>query len=541
MTRLHPVQGTGLILAGVVLLGLGGCRDAPADLSGVDPAAFSAAKGPTDPLSKVNRLRPDLEHRVQALRADLEASGYDVMRGYWTLWGADDCKFPLRTVGFCYGNNPTAPYVIAVVPQWKDEFEDRKLSQAILQAQRNMSVTFRLDAREALVVLAEMPPEGRYFGIATNLFTRQTVRNEKDPIFENLEGQPLLRDMLFSYSPNPSRMMILASLGNTTNHVVMERRGGAAWNEQRYFVITPDEGVAEAVTGALLRTGVPAADRIYTEPISPALANVGLGPEADDFFVYVRYAMPLDSVAGEAWRQRLPLTILRVRARTPGPTRPFPIPTYEARTANFDESVLQTDLHALIGAVLARWGQQDNPRLGPSFSALRQLDLVGQHCLGVGSPLRDRGPMNCLADNPDTDYQITQPGLYIDDGEVIAAVGTLATATGNATYVSLGVNRFPALVGVTNLSDRDLDGTAASFQGALQHDARLFYVYYLARDCTGLHPCLELTTKMVPVGDQIKLMQRNYVPPGSISGPDPARVLNPFAITLDGRRRPTSH
>jgi hypothetical protein len=541
MTRLHPVQGTGLILAGVLLLGLGACRDAPEEVSGVDPAAFSAAKGPTDPLSKVNRLPPDLEQTVKLLRADLEASGHDVMRGYWTLWGAEDCKYPLRTVGFCYGNNPTAPYVIAVVPQWKDEFEDRKLNHAILQAQRNMSATFRLGAQEALVVLAEMPPQGRYFGIATNLFTRQTDRNEMDPVYKYLHDQPLLRDMLFSYSPNPSRMMILASLGNTTNHVVMERRSGPAWSQQRYFVITSDEGMADAVTEALLRAGVPAADRVFTEPISPALARVGLGPEADDFFVYLRYALPLDSVAGEAWRQRLPLTILRVRARSAaGPKRPFPIPVYQPRTANFDETVLESDLHALIRAVMVRW-DQDDAVLGPSFSALRVLDLVGQHCLGVGSHLPDRGPMNCLADNPDTDYQITRPGLYIDDGQVIAAVGTLATATGNATYVSLGVNRFPALVGVTNLSDEDLDGTAASFQDALQHDARMFYVYYLARDCTGLHPCLELTTKMVPIGDQIKLMQRNYVPPGSISGPDPARVLNPFAIILDGSRRPTNH
>jgi hypothetical protein len=148
--------------------------------------------------------------------------------------------------------------------------------------------------------------------------------------------------------------------------------------------------------------------------------------------------------------------------------------------------------------------------------------------------------LNCLADNQDTDYQITLPPLHIDNGEVIAAVGTLATATGNATYVSLGVNRFPALVGVANLSDADLYGTAARFQSALQRDHRLFYVYYLARDCTGLHPCLEISRKLFPAGETLKLMQRNYINPGSTVGPNPALVLNPLAVILDGRARPSN-
>jgi hypothetical protein len=38
----------------------------------------------------------------------------------------------------------------------------------------------------------------------------------------------------------------------------------------------------------------------------------------------------------------------------------------------------------------------------------------------------------------------------------------------------------------------------------------------------------------------LKLMQRNYVTPGSTRGPDPAKVLNPFAIILDGRARPST-
>jgi hypothetical protein len=133
-----------------------------------------------------------------------------------------------------------------------------------------MSPTYRFDRREALVVLAEMPPPASYFGIATNLFTRQDVRNDNDPIFQKLAPLPLLPDILFSASPNPSRRMILASLGNTTNNVVMAGVNGPPWGQQRYFVITPDEDMADEIIAALARAGVDAKD-VFTEPVSPNL------------------------------------------------------------------------------------------------------------------------------------------------------------------------------------------------------------------------------------------------------------------------------
>jgi hypothetical protein len=257
MRRFRSVPTLGSIFVGALLLALGACRDAPGP-TGLDPSVPLEAKGGVDPMSRIHPLPPSLEQKVQALRNDLEASGHEVERGYWTLWGAEDCKFPLRTVGFCYGNNPTAPYLIAVVPQWKEEFTDRRLQQAILQARRNMSPTYRFDRREALVVLAEMPPPASYFGIATNIFTRQDVRNDNDPIFQKLGNQnlPALQDILFSPSPNPSRRMILASLGNTINNVVMEGVNGPPWGKQRYVVITPDQDMADEIIAALGRAGV---------------------------------------------------------------------------------------------------------------------------------------------------------------------------------------------------------------------------------------------------------------------------------------------
>jgi hypothetical protein len=47
-----------------------------------------------------------------------------------------------------------------------------------------------------------------------------------------------------------------------------------------------------------------------------------------------------------------------------------------------------------------------------------------------------------------------------------------------------------------------------------------------------------ITEKQVPRGEAIKIIQRNYVVPGSARGADPTKVLNPVAIVLNGPARP---
>jgi hypothetical protein len=409
-------------------------------------AADRAAVAATDPLGNINRLPAALEHTVGRLRNDLNANGFAVARGYWTLWGVNDCKYPIQTLGYCYGNNPTAPYVLAVVPQWNDEYVDQKFHHILNDPLPNMSANHRLDQREALVIVAQL----------------------------------------------------------------------------------------------LVRAGASRSE-VFTEPVSPELVKVGLDQSADDLITYIRYAMPLDEAAGERWRQELPLTILRVRDMSSRKyDNPLPIPIYYKRTFNYDETKLGRDFAALQGAVLAKWAQPQATLL-TFFSAYKSLDLIGQHCLGYGYPDPNvtRGPMDCLGDTQDADYQISASG-QIDGDQVIAVVGTLSTETGNATYTSLSVNWFPELVGVANIDNNDLHGTAASFARALPHPntSDLFYVYYIARNCTGLAQCIEIPTKLVPTGGLVKFIQRNYVSPGSRSGPDPDKILNPVAFVLDGRNRP---
>ncbi|MDE3186197.1 MAG: hypothetical protein KGM96_01570 [Acidobacteriota bacterium] len=499
--------------------------------------AGDRAAAATDPLSNINRLPAALERTVGLLRTDLNANGFAVARGYWTLWGVNDCKYPLQSVGYCYGNNPTAPYVLAVVPTWKDEYVEQKFHHLLNESLRNMNAIHRLDQREALVVVAQLPPEARYFGIGSNVFTREAAfdpNTTTDPIYPKVTD-PLLRSILFGASPDPSRRMMVASIGNSTNNAVIEKQTGETpWSRPAYFVITSDADMEAEMINALEHAGASSSD-IFTEPVAPELVKLGLDRSADDLITYIRYSMPVDKVAGEQWRQTLPLTILRVRdVSSRRYDNPLPIPAYGLRTANYDENQLTSDFAALRDAVIANWGQQTQATVAPFFSGYKYLDLIGQHCLGYPDPTR--GPMDCLGDSPDADYQISA-SAQIDDGQVIAVVGTLSKETGNALYTSLSVNWFPELVGVANIDDTELKGSASGIPGA-PSNSDLFYVYYVARDCTGLTHCIEIPTKLVPAGEIIKFIQRNYINPGSVSGPDPAKILNPVTIVLDGRNRP---
>jgi hypothetical protein len=262
-------------------------------------------------------------------------------------------------------------------------------------------------------------------------------------------------------------------------------------------------------------------DEFFTEPFSSSIARVGRGAEADDFMTLIRYAQPDDEDAAEAWRQGRPIAMLRVRDRNTNAAEPWPKPVYDPKTAR-SELGLADNVSALVGAIKQQWGQP-GASVGPFVSLQLSVDLIGQHCLAR--------PMNCLGDTQDTDYQLS-PTVIPDDNTVIAVAGTLGTVTGNATYVGLSVNRIVDLTAVANASDKDVQGSASAFSTAVSNTDKL-YVQYFARNCAGIAHCLTITEEMVPKGAAIKIIQRNYVVPGTARGPDPAQLVNPVAIILD--------
>jgi hypothetical protein len=361
----------------------------------------------------------------------------------------------------------------------------------------------------------------------------------------------------------PSRVQNFASIDNNINNVVMEKKSGAPWDEMRYFVITPDQRTDAAVRQALVSLGVDE-DEIFTEGIpetfhdpdhafpfgqNPVVGPLGLGEDAVDFTTAIRYAMPDDEQAAHAWLKSLPLTVLRVR-RPPWGADPV---TYGDRTAEARPTVNEREIKALVDGLEALTKAVTDRAKSQGWTLVEDLhtemiDIIKD--FGQFGPACRQIGMNCLADGQDASYYFAQP-RPLDAGKIYVAVGTLATETGNATYVGLSVNDASLLKGVLNVDDSELKGSASSYHSELLSPATLekLFVHFFARDCAAIADltdgeCTTVTTDMIPLADDdeapgdrnlhgmFSIAARAYVKLGSERGPDPTKQLPPRRLTF---------
>lgn len=500
-----------------------------------------------------NNVPASVEMQAQLLSADLIAQGYEVTRGYFKLYTQDDCTYSYVQMKTCYANNPAAPYIVFGVQPWPEEFVDPATNMALGRFYPGYSGSFRFDPREAIVIFGILPPPAAYFGMQTYLFTREGTFDTTSPTYQYIANNPALFNIFFTTVPlNQKRIQLLASLSNNNNDIVVQQQSGAAFYQERFFIATPDQFMNNAVRQSLNRIGV-SSTMIFTEPIPSVADNLaavkaGLDEHADDLVWIMRYAMPLDSGGpgspSDTWKKDLPLIILRVRdTRLSRPVQTYPLVVYETRTA-VDEASLETDLTSLVAAVNSRWGQacasENCADQGTAkFVDLQQppINLLGKSCMEIG--------MNCLGDTQDTTYLMSANQLSLDHGEVYAVVGTLATVTGNATYVGLSVNDTLLVEGVSNVGSDQLIDTALGYAGQVTSNIHNFYVYYFARNCSDIEAltegnCLTITEEMIPSCSDsaagpchyFKFALRNYIVPGTRRGPDSTLIQLPRLLKL---------
>ena len=479
--------------------------------------------------------------------AELKKGGFEVAHGYFQLWRIEDCPKSFEVMGTCYFNNPTAPYVMAVVPYWPNEFVDPATQGAFGATAPGYGTTFRFDPNEAIVIFGVLPPKAAYLGLQSYLFTRKGEYQEdndtyrlinkigaKDVFFHKVPGHPAL-DRIGSFD----------SLSDSNNNVVIERRSGGSFNQFRYFIITPDQYMDKQVRQILHDLSV--ADRdIFTEGI-PSNMRIGLDADADDFASGIRYSLPDDGgnegTPSYSWRHNPPLVLLRIR--TPQPHAPQPYPAWEDNSPEqrkaVSEEYLRDDLNRLVQKVSQAWGQPCVDTTSCSDKAASFIDTQSNPFNLVG-PLCDNIGMDCLGDTQDASYQF-RGGYGFDNGEIYAVVGTLGTATGNATYVSWGVNNFRLRLGAANVDGAKLVGSAKPewYPGVDNLDK--LYVYYFTRHCEGLEGlthgfCLSVedTELVIPPGVRATLVERDYMVPGTQRGPDSKLTLPSMALKL---QRPT--
>jgi hypothetical protein len=100
---------------------------------------------------------PAINQTAQRVMRDLSAQGYEVAQGYPMLWTEQHCdRYTSPILHFC-GNDPDSPYVILAVKSWPDEFVDPAMVNAFGKTRQGFSATYRLDPREAIIVLGQLP------------------------------------------------------------------------------------------------------------------------------------------------------------------------------------------------------------------------------------------------------------------------------------------------------------------------------------------------------------------------------------------------
>ncbi len=488
---------------------------------------------------------------VDQFAADLRKRGFEVAEGGFQLWSIEDCPQSFAVMGTCYFNNPAAPYVMAVVPYWlPEEYVDPTTQGAFGSTEPGYGTTFRFDPKEAIVIFGWLPPKAAYFAIQSYLFTRKgdyQKENDTYPFIQSIGASDIFFHDVPNEPPGFERIGFFDSLSNSNNNVVIERQSGGSFNEFRYFIITPDRYMDEQVRKVLHKLSVEDKD-IFTERI-PSNVRMGFDADDDDFVTGIRYSMPEDG-GGEGtpsyeWRHNPTLTLLRIRDtrsnRSPQLYPAWEDDSPEPRTAEH-EMYLKPALTRLVRGVIKAWGQScvrdDCWDRAISFidGQSYPVNLVGPLCDNIG--------MDCLGDTQDASYQFLG-GLRFDNNQVYAVVGTLGTETGNATYVSLGVNNAKLRLGAANVDGSKLVGSAVwawyPDDPALPPIPNLdkLYVYYFTRDCTDLEEkthekCFSVqdTEFVIPGGTKATLVERDYIKVGSQRGPDSKFTLPSVVITF---------
>jgi hypothetical protein len=226
--------------------------------------------------------------------------------------------------------------------------------------------------------------------------------------------------------------------------------------------------------------------------------------------------------------------------------------TFEPRTAN-SETHLAGDLEALVAAVCDSLSQANftstdctQPPPATSFipELVRDLGWTGPYCRDIG--------MNCQADQQEAALYFSSP-RSLDSGQVLAVVGTLATETGNATYVGLSANDASMMAGVANVLDTDvngpnglikgLKGSADSYATPVNNTGK-FFVHYFTEDCDvlknvsgGTENCSPTEVVQPAIGDPALrgtfiIGLRDYIATGTQRGPDPSKLLTPRILTF---------
>lgn len=489
--------------------------------------------------------------------------GYLVEQGNASLFDTIACEKFEEVFGTCFGANPAAPFIQLQPPvrgSYVDPFFAAPFnSTGPTGVQTNLF--FRLTDNDALITLVKLPPQAAYLGYQSYLFTRltslyanssagqlTTVRQATQFVSPDQPSQLV--------SPDPGRFEIDGSLGNALNNVIVKNQSGAAWNGATVvYVTTSNQNIANYI-----RDHAPNKCFVFVEPIGSNVIT-GAGAQADDFLTQIRYAVPQNQRAASDWLNKLNENVLVYKVTNPRVSvNRFGPPSYSVRRAS-GETKLQKPLEELT-RLLQGWlaSKSSKPVHVNELADLYRISPEGELDGFIGTKCIANGT-NCDADNQDSAVRYgALSSLRSSQSAIVAGINH--TVTDNASYLSVGITY--ALSGNFDLTKQY--GAASSSQtnesavgfpfGTLTGSAEevlkklglyrnaptelkqavgSLYVSFVSRNCQKYvrdvaGHCIDLHETKIPEDAVIGIAERNYIKPGTTTGPNGSKLVNTKVI-----------
>lgn len=476
----------------------------------------ASAQGSNEPLANVPKL-------LQVLNDD----GFEARQGQFRILDPISMACTDRGDGKPFipstWYNNVQPYLSIVLPGY---FWD---SVPWEKARRAIPVNYLLRQDEAILIVGSTPPPMAYYSFQTMLFARYNPATKAyDPALGGF------------YQPYEATV---AYLGDTVNNLTVRTTGSTPYNRPMVFLSTGNRRTQERLRAAL-RTAGYADAVINTETLPPSLVRFGY-ETGDQFLFTMRLALAAGGdQAFDAFEQAVQagkvMQVFRVRPKTEFVQDPLPAPVLRTRGTGQTEMDLYPTMEKLRAAILAHFTAR-------GFTP-DELDTFLPDSIPEGYPAIQRG-MAYMGPGRDGSAGYGRDANYWasswfdlgpDDFAIIYGVDH--SATGKATYSSAAVYLDKTITaGVSDVNSGDFaanPGTAKYYlPGAPGIDK--FYVWKVARNCSGAPACLEArlrrpqhiaacastsAPKIAPDAP-VRIGFRQYAEPSTKVGPAEAELL----------------
>jgi len=521
-----PTAASRATWACLALLALDACSASP------DRAADAASA--TDTTSATDATLPEL---AASAEVQLGAS-FTIQHGRFAFLQGVDCA----KAGNCYGNNPSSPYGLLLVPPAPGRplppepiiTTDAGGAQCYGQAGCAPALTgsFMLAADEVVVATGFTPPEVAYWGMTSYVYSR--VRDgARDPVF--------------------------ASLGDSTNLATWRSPTGSSFEAPFVVLLGANPATLATAQAAFTAAGVDSrAILTLTIPGGTDTSAFTFGDDpaaAIELTFLLRSAVPRDEAAFAAYIDPVAVarrfSVLRLTPLTPVGAAPQPWPSERTRGSGDGEGTALRDGLDQLARAVKKVALDDG--MPVELASALTWAAVGEPIYEGGKYCYDNAK-DCLGDSPDALYSITTTAMPLaaDGSTYDVAIGVNHSATGKAAYTNVSVTEIsPPTLAAATAADASFGGSAAYYfaQAGIAIDpavAAQLYAIRFSWHCGGASYCVDLTEAAMAAGvwsgdppteswslspdDPLNVTERAYLDLITGTGPSHDQLISPRVI-----------